>query len=543
MFALLVCCAAWIISLLSCSKPIVAGGGADIGNPQARVSGRALYPGGKSVAGAVVRLRTDRFLLPLPGQTAQDGPVYNTVTDDSGRYSIDSVDSGSYFLEVNDRRSSALLAACTVGETMKSVDAGTDTCRPYATIAGTVDLSVKPQAKRYVQVDGLERLAPVDSSGNFTLNDLPGATYELRVACADSTVAASDIRGVTAMPGNITDIPRVGWSFSKKLFLNTTASGAGISGNVYGFPVLVRLTSGVFDFGLAQTGGGDIRFTKPDNSPLPYEIERWDASAGAAEIWVRVDTVFGNDSTHYITMFWGNKSAASLSNSRAVFDTAAGFQGVWHLSEPGNTTVYDATANHFDGAPSGMSSASAVAGTIGIAQGFNGISSGITLPNTAAGKLDYYGNGNYSFSAWVYTDTLDSLSQPIVAKGDYQYALQIRYTSEFEFFIYKDSVWQFTRSSASAGTWKYIVGVRENDAQYLFIDGALVSGTVTVLVETPKMPDDTTRNVTIGFLPEMNRFFNGMIDEVRVENVPLSADWILLCYANQKANDALVVFK
>ncbi len=34
--------------------------------------------------------------------------------------------------------------------------------------------------------------------------------------------------------------------------------------------------------------------------------------------------------------------------------------------------------------------------------------------------------------------------------------------------------------------------------------------------------------------------FNGMIDEVRVNNISMSSDWIKLCFMNEKAQDALV---
>lgn len=334
------------------------------------------------------------------------------------------------------------------------------------------------------------------------------------------------------------------WKHSQNLFLNTTVSGADVSGMVMDFPVLVRLTSMNFNFSQAGSNGADIRFTKADSTPLPFEIERWDSAAGLAEIWVKVDTVYGNDSTHRIVMYWGASQASAVSNPEAVFDTASGFLGVWHLAEAGNTTAFDATANHFDGTPSGMSAASAVAGAVGVAQRFDGFSGGITLPNTAGGRLNRYGNGNYSFSAWVYADTLDTTFQPIVAKSNYQYALQIRNSKEWEFFIYKDSAWRYTRAPASAGVWKYITGVRQNDRQYLYIDGNLVNGTLNSLIEMPRVPDDTTRNVTIGFLPEMNRFFKGTIDEVRVMNRTTATDRVKLSFMNQRpGSDALVEFR
>ena len=38
-------------------------------------------------------------------------------------------------------------------------------------------------------------------------------------------------------------------------------------------------------------------------------------------------------------------------------------------------------------------------------------------------------------------------------------------------------------------------------------------------------------------------FFKGMVDEVRISNIALSADWIKLCYMNQRIDDKLVIFK
>jgi hypothetical protein len=38
-------------------------------------------------------------------------------------------------------------------------------------------------------------------------------------------------------------------------------------------------------------------------------------------------------------------------------------------------------------------------------------------------------------------------------------------------------------------------------------------------------------------------YFGGKIDEVRVSSTALSADWIKLCYMNQKESDMLVRFK
>ena len=105
------------------------------------------------------------------------------------------------------------------------------------------------------------------------------------------------------------------WTYSKNIYLNTTSSGANVATNQMGFPALVRLTSATFNFLQAQDSGQDIRFSKSNGTHLAYQVERWDRSNQLAEIWVRADTVYGNNGSQYFTMYWGNSGAADSSNS------------------------------------------------------------------------------------------------------------------------------------------------------------------------------------------------------------------------------------
>jgi hypothetical protein len=83
----------------------------------------------------------------------------------------------------------------------------------------------------------------------------------------------------------------------KKIRMNTTSgNGAGVLAPVLKFPVLVRLDKTNFDFSVVNNTGVTVGFKKSDGALLPFEIERWDSGSGQAEIWVLVDTIFGNDS-------------------------------------------------------------------------------------------------------------------------------------------------------------------------------------------------------------------------------------------------------
>jgi hypothetical protein len=125
------------------------------------------------------------------------------------------------------------------------------------------------------------------------------------------------------------------WLHSKNVYFNTTSSGANVSGNVLNFPVLLRLKGTDMDFSQVKAQGADIRFAKADGTHLKYQIERYVDGASnqdTADLWVKVDTIKGNDSTQHIIMYWGKSDAVDSSNATAVFDTANGFVGSWHLS-------------------------------------------------------------------------------------------------------------------------------------------------------------------------------------------------------------------
>ncbi len=86
------------------------------------------------------------------------------------------------------------------------------------------------------------------------------------------------------------------WSRSAEIHLNTTSSGAAVSSNVTNFQALIRLNTENFQFNTARGDGADIRFAKPDGTHLYYQIEQWDSLSQQAQIWVKIDTVYGNSS-------------------------------------------------------------------------------------------------------------------------------------------------------------------------------------------------------------------------------------------------------
>jgi hypothetical protein len=555
-------CAGWAawagLSLFCvCSPSMISndGGGSRGGNPV--VIGTIAGQDGAGARNVRVSLiakdynsMTDAPLQPSSIDTTDSLGSFLISAPDTGWYNVEAVGilSGERLIRFNVKavnNSMRVLPVDTLrkpGAIKVPIPEGSDAANGYVYVPGTSIGAWFAGAQDTVELDSVP-------AGTLPVLYYAQRTGAERKAIGHDILVHSDETTVIGNPE---------WSYYRRIFLNTSPSGASVSGDVYGFPVIIRLNSGNFDFTQARNDGGDLKFAGSGNKSLPFEIERWDSAARKAEIWVKVDTVHGNDSTQFFMMYWGNPAATTESNSAAVFDTANGFQGVWHLSGAGASTAYDATGNHYDGTPENMTAASMVPGAIGSARQFDGSSQYITMLNTASGNLNMPQNSNYSMSLWAYADTIDTMWHVIAGKGHEQFYLKFKCFGKnratWEFVEFQDGIgWDYTEDSvppAPGGKqWVYITGIREGSQQRLYINGTLVSSAVKLMGGnfTRNTYDDFmigrhARLVTIPYYEGLC-FFGGKVDEVRVSNAALSSDWIKLSYMNQRADDKLVLFK
>ncbi len=553
-FRIFICIAAIAGSLylLNCSSPI--GGGSEAGN--ARITGQVVDSLGSPIRNAVVMVRASTF---DPVKDNEGAATSIDTTNSNGTYEVKVQKGYIYTVEAKlpIKNTHALLT--------EIVTFNVENPAPQCTlkIPGVIKVKIPENADReggYLFIPGTSVFVLLKNAIDFVfLNDVPAVKISELSYSSKVTQDLSTIRkNIDIQSGDTSVIYNPLWKYSCKLLFNTTSSGADVSGTIVNFPVCIRLTSANFDFDQSRSDGSDILFTKQDETPLPYEIERWDAAARKADIWVKVDTIYGNNSTQYINLYWGNPDASTGSSSTTVFETPSGFQGVWHMAGNGTETVFDATGNHYDGTPYGMTIDAAVPGAIGNARLFDGKGSYVVMPNTASGKLDMPQNSIYSISLWAYVDTIDTLWHAIAGKGHEQYYLKFKCFNKkkatWEFVEFQDQKgWEFTEDSIppapGMGQWVYLTGVRSGTNQYLFINGAMVSDSAHLQTGAyaRNAGDDFiigryARQVTIPS-NEGWCYFKGMIDEVRVMNVALTADWIKLSYMNQKAEDVLVNLK
>ncbi len=508
----------------------------------ARVVAIACRSDGQPASGATVRIRPAGYVTKVSVNNRPKSSI-DLKTDSLGSVTIDSLPTGSYSIEITDEFKEAFLLKCDISETgSEQIITVTDTLQPFASLKGKVDFNSNNNS-HFIQVEGLERLVAVDSSGNYCLSDLPYGTYTIRIVSIDSTITPAIIKDIVVDQGRVTLAPYTGWIFSKNVFLNTTLSGTDINENVNNFPVLIRLSESNFNFDEAKGNGDDFRIfrSETDTSSIPFAIENWDSVGGSAEIWVKIDTIYANCIRHYFTLKWGNPAAQSVnSDGAAVFDTASGFKGVWHLGKPVDAIVKDQTSNSFNGIATATAT---VPGIIGMAQSFNGESSEISISGPAIDHLNFDENSTFTVSAWVRIDTIDSLFHGIVFKSNFQYGLQLRPANQWEFMHFKDkSGWEMSRATAETGSWQHLTGVCNGTKQFLYVNGICVDSSILSVPNNTTLATD--QPLEIGHCPDggkdPDRFFKGTIDEVRVAGIAYSAEWIKLVYLNQKEADELI---
>lgn len=364
------------------------------------------------------------------------------------------------------------------------------------------------------------------------------------------------------------------WSGHRTITLNTSAAGANVSGTVTNFPVLIRLGTAEAAIIAAANNGNSIRFSKADNTTaLPYQIESW--SSTAAAIWVKVDTIKGNNATQAIRMHWGNGAAASESSGPTVFDTTNGFVSVWHMNAtaPAASEV-DATANGFAATAFGFPGVNN-ASMIGRGRTFSGTQH-MQVLNSAASKMSFSAESSYTFSAWIRSDSISSTSaspgHAIVTKGDHQWALAI-YGGTAPNRYYEittkagNNGWRQTTTApttnppyagdtanSSKGVWRFITGSwtatgASTATGRIYMDGVLQKTTNFTGINFAQ-GRQTARDVHIGVLSNegtgstnptgtLERFFVGTLDEITLSRGLRDSNWVKLSYQNQRETNTL----
>ncbi len=388
----------------------------------------------------------------------------------------------------------------------------------------------------------------------------PGGASMIKIGCIAAVVGALT-QGVFAGDTLTT------WQYSTAIMLNTSATGANVTTSQKDFPVLIRLTSlnAATVFATARSDGGDLRFSHAgDTGQLPYELNKYDPVRQKAFIWVKADSVQGNNASQSIRMWWGKSSVTTTSDSAAVFAPANGFSLVLHLNKSSGSgtaaspyTFGDATGQGNNGLGYGVVDSPAV---IDSGRSFNRevtIAQDSIVVNSLFGKPQII-----SLSIWIKADSIDqgdatATRSDICSVGnfiDFRVAGTPAGDSIRTSYHYGDSAATNYHSddnllSSASGPqfwyqgWRHVAYVFNYGAEMVYVNGVLwntLNYTDSITWASENFVDSYTKlgSKNGPNQADTSKFF-GTMSELRIEKVARPADWIKLCFKNQQASDSL----
>ncbi|NLD94636.1 MAG: DUF2341 domain-containing protein [Fibrobacter sp.] len=530
--------------------PDFSGGSTNTGN--ARIAGVLINNDGTRASQAFV------FCIPsdyIPG-ISKNSLICQTITNDSGVYTFDSLSGGSFVITAkHPLHATRSYTSCSINnnDTLKLPEDTLD--NPGFLRIAIPDNAIYSKGFFYIPGTTIASIQTNSTPGNHMyLDSVPqGIVESVRFLTLDDTTSRVIRYQIPVTGGDTLDISNIAWKYARTVLLNTTETGANVSSDVTGFPVLIRLSQSNFDFSLSSSDGSDLRFTKKDNTLLPFEIEYWNAVSSTAALWVKVDTIYGNNNTQSITMYYGNPAVVTSRMFSPVFDSSNGYMGVWHLGDTSNV-VTDASANKFTGTKLGALQQQP--GMIGMSQ--------LSTDGTGYGDLGNILNpemNNFTISAW-YKRTGKGLNT-IIAKGPgfgvspsatYGWCMGFNFYDQFHCLVASGgNTWEDTGTFSiytmlpldDTTTWHNVTAVidrSDNNNCKLYFDAIsqpyYSSGDIRTVGSI-----SNTDNLRIGTDASSKYTFKGYIDECTMAYTARSADWVKLCFMNQRRDDKLVKFK
>ena len=207
----------------------------------------------------------------------------------------------------------------------------------------------------------------------------------------------------------------------------------------------------------------------------------------------------------------GNNIAYDLTT---IAPSVSGLVAAYSFSEGSGTTVADGSGNGNTGMISNATWTSA--GKYGNALVFNGNNAFVTIQDAASLHL----TTAMTLEAWVNPATINAAWRDVIYKGNDNYYLEATSASAGVpagggAFAAKEV---FATTTLAANTWAHLALTYDGATLRLYLNGTQVSS----LAQTGTIPT-STNPLQIGGDSLFGQYFNGIIDEVRVYNVALTA--------------------
>lgn len=307
------------------------------------------------------------------------------------------------------------------------------------------------------------------------------------------------------------------WTLRKKITVDTSASGAAITGPIGSEAVLVRLHEGNFQFLAAKEDGSDLRFVaEDDKTPLLHHLEKYDGLLNEAYAWVKVPDLKPGAQTSF-WLYYGNQTdATKVDDVKGTYDADTTL--VYHFSESTGTPV--------DSSPAGQKAeGSAVPLGGALIGGGLRLTGQSVITITASPSLEWSAGSSLTWSAWI---------KPVVLQPDA--VLFSRRDGAGSFIVGENNGVLYVeingkRSSAgevlAVNVWRHLAVVVSGSTTTLYLDGKSYGTLAAGLpdLKTPALLGKDSNATQAGF--------TGEIDELQIAKTARPAGFIEFASINQ----------
>ncbi len=270
----------------------------------------------KPVSYAVARIRPLWYVQGTSSNSQND--VLELTADSLGNIVMDSADFDKGYIEIIDGNEGVFRAIA--ASDLKKNKLTTVQLEELGSVSGKADI---PEGSDYawIQVYGTDKLIKTNEKGEFSLDSLPPASYQIRAVISEDQAAIGEA-SIMVSAGEKNNIKTLAkpdianeqleqWAHLRVIPLDSTISDwmRPIADTTV---VFVRLDSVNFDFGEAMKNGNDIRFTDQDGNRLAFKKAYWSDSLKQAELQIRIN---GTSSIEELVMYWGKTAALDASSN------------------------------------------------------------------------------------------------------------------------------------------------------------------------------------------------------------------------------------
>jgi hypothetical protein len=318
-----------------------------------------------------------------------------------------------------------------------------------------------------------------------------------------------------------------GYNYRKKITIVKTQVSGSI--NLIDFPVLISFTSEDLKFlkslcngnKISTYSGSDLSFASATAStvPIKFQLDAYNPDTGELSCWVKLSSLTASGSAaaaNQLYLYYGSNITHKPYGASGLETWSNNYLGVWHMNP-------EDLGPRVRGGP-GVSTANYVKGQIGTGINLNGTSSFISSGNDVSTE--------FNVSAWIKLNSLGTnhviFTNDSLNRGGYKISVNANNHLQLDIYF---SVYSNTFQGITAlqeNKWYYVNVSYRNGIKSMFVNGKRDGAVVDL--NTKIGPGG---NVIIGKSKQNNQFFNGLIDEIRLDRTEKSLDWITTEYRNQ----------